>query len=215
MTADNRDEHGLPSWPAAERNKQPILEALQSVLPARGLLLEVASGTGQHAAHFVAGLTDWIIQPSDCDPEHLQTLQRRVALARNERLRPPLALDVLDLRDVPPALQPTAIYCANMVHIAPFAACVGLFTLADRLLDEGGLLLTYGPYSRHGRHTADSNARFDESLKARNPAWGVRDVDELSAVGRERRLELVETRVLPANNLLLVWRRVSANWPVS
>ena len=203
MTSETRDAQGLPWWPAAERNREPILEALKRVLPERGLLLEIASGTGQHAAHFVAGLGGWTIQPSDREPEHLETLRRRVEVAQDPRLLPPLALDVTE---APPRLAPTAIYCANMVHIAPWSACVGLFTLADALLDAGGLLLTYGPYSLHGEHTAESNARFDESLKARNPEWGVRDVDALSAVARERGFELIETCRLPANNLLLVWR---------
>jgi Protein of unknown function (DUF938) len=205
MPSDGLDEHGLPSWPAAERNRQPILEVLQRVLPERGSLLEIASGTGQHAAHFAAGLVGWTIQPSDCDREHLETLRRRVALTANERLLPPIALDVT--REPPTTLAPTAIYCANMVHIAPWAACVGLFTLAHRVLGAGGLLITYGPYSVHGGHTADSNVRFDESLKARNPEWGVRDVDELSAIASERSFELRETCQMPANNLLLVWQR--------
>jgi Protein of unknown function (DUF938) len=207
MPADTLDEHGLPSWPAAERNKQPILEVLRRVLPERGTLLEIASGTGQHAAHFAAGLAGWTIQPSDRDPEHLETLGRRVALAENERLLPPIALDVTQ---APPALSPTAIYCANMLHIAPWAACVGLFTVAHRLLGAGGLLVTYGPYSLHGEQTSESNAAFDLSLKARNPDWGVRDVDELSATAREQAFELTETCPMPANNLLLVWRHRGA-----
>jgi hypothetical protein len=158
MATDSLDEHGLPIWPAAERNKQPILEILRQVLPERGALLEVAAGTGQHALHFANGLAGWTIQPSDVDPDHLETLRRRVALAENARLLPPIHLDVTK---EPPALSPTAIYCANMVHIAPWAACVGLFVLADRLLGADGLLITYGPYSVHGEHTAESNARFD------------------------------------------------------
>jgi hypothetical protein len=203
MASDSLDAHGLPSWPAAERNKQPILEVLARVLPARGLLLEIASGTGQHAAHFAAGLAGWTIQPSDCDPEHLETLRRRAALATDARLLPPL---VLDTTQEPPRVSPDAIYCANMVHIAPWAACVGLFKVADELLAERSLLLTYGPYSLHGEHSADSNARFDESLKARNSEWGVRDVDDLRRVARDHAFQLVETCAMPANNLLLVWR---------
>jgi hypothetical protein len=204
MASDNLDELGLARWPAAERNKQPILEVLQRVLPETGWLLEIASGTGQHAAHFAAGLAGWTIQPSDRDPEHLETLRRRAALTNNPRLLPPIAVDVTE---APPPLSPSAIYCANMIHIAPWAACIGLFGLAQRLLGEGGLLVTYGPYSLHGEHTADSNARFDQSLKSQNPGWGVRDVDHLVEVARERGLELIETCTMPANNLLLVWRR--------
>lgn len=198
------DEHGLPVWPAAERNKAPIAEVLRKALPAQGLLLEVASGTGQHAVHLVTELPGWTIQPSECDLELLETLQRRVALVANPRLLPPIELDVtLEA----PVLEPTAIYCANMVHIAPWTACVGLFSVASRLLPNGGLLVTYGPYLIHGEHTAESNDRFDQSLRERNPEWGVRDVDALEEVARDRGLELVETHPMPANNLSLVWRR--------
>jgi hypothetical protein len=204
MALDPLDEHGLLLWPAAERNKQPILDVLGRLLPETGTLLEVASGTGQHALHFANGLAGWTIQPSDTDAENLETLRRRVALSGNPRLLPPLELDVTG---VPPSLHPTAIYCANMVHIAPWSACLGLFTLADRLLAEDGLLVTYGPYSIHGEHTAESNARFDQSLRERNPEWGVRDVDALEKVAQAHRLMLGDTVPMPANNLLLVWRR--------
>ena len=202
--ADSTDEHGLPIWPAAERNKQPIADALRRELPERGLLLEVASGTGQHAEHFLAALPSWTIQPSDRDPEHLETLKKRVALAADPRFLPPIDLDVT----APPVpLEPTAIYCANMLHIAPWAACLGLFRVAGQWLREGGLLVTYGPYSVHGEHTAESNARFDASLRERNPAWGVRDVGALTEVARGEGFTLLRTHVMPANNLLLVWRR--------
>ncbi len=201
---DHADEHGLPLWPSAERNKAPIAEVLRTVLPLQGLLLEVASGTGQHAVHFTTVLPGWTIQPSECDPELLETLRRRVELAQDAHLLPPIELDVTG---EPPVLAPTAIYCANMVHIAPWAACVGLFRVASRLLSAGAILVTYGPYSVHGGHTADSNARFDESLRERNPEWGVRDVDALEKVAREHALTLTQTHPMPANNLLLVWRR--------
>jgi len=204
MSTDPTDEHGLPLWPAAERNKQAIAEVLKQELPEHGILLEIASGTGQHATYFVTALPRWTIQPSDSDPENLDTLRRRVALAENTRLLPPIELDV---SLAPPVLAPTAIYCANMVHIAPWSACVALFRLAGRLLESGGLLLTYGPYSVHGEHTAESNARFDESLRARNPEWGVRDVDAVTEVADAEGLTLARTHQMPANNLLLVWRR--------
>jgi hypothetical protein len=204
MASESLDDQGLPLWPAAERNKQPILDVLRRVLPERGTLLEVASGTGQHALHFASELGGFTIQPSDADPEHLETLRRRAALAENPRLLPPIELDTT--RE-PPAIRPTVIYCANMVHIAPWSACLGLFELADRLLADDGLLVTYGPYSIHGEHTAESNAHFDQSLRARNPEWGVRDVDALADVARAHRLYLAETHPMPANNLLLVWRR--------
>ena len=206
MPSDPSDEHGLPVWPAPERNKQPIADVLKLVLPERGLLLEVASATGQHALHFAAQLPGWTIQPSDCDPEHLATLQRRVALVKNPRILAPL---VLDVTAATPSCEPTAIFCANMLHIAPWSACLGLFDVAARLLQPAGPLLTYGPYAVHGRHSAESNERFDASLRERNPAWGVRDVDAVAEVARERGFALESTHVMPANNLLLVWRRAS------
>jgi hypothetical protein len=200
----------LPLWPAPERNKQVIADVLRQVLPEGGVLLEIASGTGQHALHFVEALPGWTIQPSDCDPDHLETLRRRVLLALNPRLLAPLELDVM--RE-PPALEPlavvTAIYCANMLHIAPWAACQGLFALGARLLRAGGLLVTYGPYSVGGEHTAESNDSFDRSLRERNPEWGVRDVTAVEEVAREQGFVLAATHAMPANNLLLVWARVS------
>ncbi|HEX6764115.1 MAG TPA: DUF938 domain-containing protein [Polyangiaceae bacterium] len=202
--SDTIDEHGLAIWPAAERNKQPIAEVLRRVLPEQGLLLEIASGTGQHAVHFVGALPGWSIQPSECDSELLETLRQRVALVGNPRLLSPIELDVTGPA---PALEPTAIYCANMVHIAPWSACVGLFGIASRLLRDDGLLVTYGPYSVHGEHTAESNARFDQSLRERNADWGVRDVDALEQVAQDLGFALVQTHSMPANNLLLVWRR--------
>jgi hypothetical protein len=206
MADDVVDEHGLPLWPAPERNKQPIAEVLGQVLPERGVLLEIASATGQHAVHFLNALPGWTIQPSDCDPEHLATLARRVALRGDERLLAPVRLDVT-APPPPPALAPTAIFCANMIHIAPWAACVGLFSTAARLLAPGGVLVTYGPYSVHGAHTAESNERFDRSLRDRNREWGVRDVDAVVEVAREHGFALEATHAMPANNLLLVWRR--------
>lgn len=199
------DEHGLPVWGAPERNKQPIADVLGRVLPERGLLLEIASGSGQHAVHFVSALPGWTIQPSDCDAENLEVLRRRVALTNHPRLLAPLALDVTG---VPPPLEPAAIFCANMVHIAPWAATLGLFSMAERLFGANALLVTYGPYAVHGRHTAESNARFDASLRERNPAWGVRDVDALIEVAAGHGFELAETHEMPANNRLLVWRRL-------
>src|SRR5690349_12420770 len=138
MPSDAIDEHGLPVWGAPERNKQPIAEVLERVLPERGLLLEIASGSGQHAAYFVSALPGWTIQPSDCDPENLDVLRRRVAVTNHPRLLAPLELDVT--RE-PPPLEPTAIFCANMVHIAPWVATLGLFGVGERLLRAGAPLV--------------------------------------------------------------------------
>jgi len=210
VAADLTDAHGLPLWPAAERNKQPIAEMLGAVLPKDGLLLEIASGTGQHALHFVEALPGWTIQPSDCDAGNLETLRRRVELAAHPRLLAPLELDVTaEPPAIEPMVGPTAIYCANMVHIAPWAACRGLFAVGARLLREGGLLVTYGPYSVRGKHTAESNDSFDRSLRDRNPDWGVRDLSAVETLAREQGFVLAATHAMPANNLLLEWRRAS------
>ena len=198
LRGHGRRRHGrarLAARPAPERNKRPIADVLRQVLPERGVLLEIASGTGQHAVHFVNALPGWTVQPSDADPEHLATLAWRVALHGDARLAAPVLLDVTA---APPSLEPTAIFCANMIHIAPFSACVGLFTTAAGLLREGQPLVTYGPYSVHGEHTAESNERFDRSLRARNPEWGVRDVHAVAAVAREHDLRSRRrTRCLP------------------
>lgn len=203
---EHLDASGLPIWAAPERNKGPILEQLQRILPRTpGIFLEIASGTGQHLAHFAAALPDWIFQPSDIDPEHLRTLeQRRLALGLGS-VRAPLALDVC--APVWPELSCDVIYCANMIHIAPWAASVGLFRFAELHLSVGQLLLTYGPYKIAGEHVAESNARFDESLRARNPEWGVRDLSALEEESARFGIRLRESFQLPANNFLIVWER--------
>jgi SAM-dependent methyltransferase len=204
--AEPLDGLGLPSWPAAERNKQPIVEVLQRLLPsAGGTLLEVASGTGQHAAHFARHLAAWTVQPSDCDPEHLAVLERRAVLEGLPNLRAPVVLDVT--QDTVPPLLTDAIYCANMLHIAPWNASLGLFRVAAALLRSGQPLVTYGPYNFAGTFTSESNRQFDASLRERNADWGVRDVDELSPVAEAAGFSLEQTIAMPANNFILSWRR--------
>lgn len=204
--ADSIDEDGLVVWPAPERNKQPILEQLQRFLGARaGLLLEVASATGQHAVHFVRNLQGWTLQTSDCDPSYLQTLRRRVELERNPRLLAPVELDVT--QPVWPVDRVDAIFNANMVHIAPWAAAEGLFRGAGELLAAGALLITYGPYQVDGRHTSESNERFDQSLRERDPEWGVRDLADLNVLATRCGFLERERVEMPANNFLVVWQK--------
>jgi SAM-dependent methyltransferase len=204
--ADELDEHGLPIWGAPERNKGPILEQLVRVLPSPGgTFLEIGSATGQHLAHFAAHLPHYRFLPSDYDPTHLRTLERRRVVLGLANVEAPLALDVTE--SVWPLGEVDVVYSANMVHIAPWEAAVGLFDGAARHLRHGGLLLTYGPYKLAGRHTAESNERFDASLRERNAAWGVRDVDDLSELASARRIELVESTAMPANNFFLVWQK--------
>jgi SAM-dependent methyltransferase len=203
---DELDEHGLPIWGAPERNKGPILEQLVRVLPASGgTFLEIGSATGQHLAHFAAHFPNYRFLPSDYDAAHLATLERRRSVLGLSNIDAPLALDVtapvwpVDVVDV--------VYSANMVHIAPWSAAIGLFDGAARHLGADGLLLTYGPYKVAGRHTAESNERFDASLRERNPEWGVRDLDDLIELGHARSIELALREAMPANNFFLVWRK--------
>lgn len=198
--------HGesLPSAPAALRNRDPILSVLRRVLGPSGTLLEVASGLGDHAAHFAGALSDWIIQPSDLDRESLSVVAARVKNAGLSNLREPVVLDARSERW--PVEQADAVFSANMIHISPWAVTEGLFLGAARTLPQGGLLITYGPYAIDGRHTAPSNAEFDASLKARDSHWGVRNLSDLERVARVAGFRLEERVVMPANNFTLVWR---------
>lgn len=212
--ADTTDEWGLPSWPAAERNKQPILEQLSSLLVGReGLFVELASATGQHIQLFSEHLPGFIFQPSDFDDEHLETLARRVKVLGRARLLPPLRIDAAV---VPWPVAPIdVLYNANMIHIAPWRVTEGLFRGAAHHLKPGGMLVTYGPYSFSGKHTSESNEKFDQSLRSRDASWGVRDVEDLSACATKNGIALVRTIPMPANNFILVWERapVAAKTP--
>lgn len=189
--------------PAAARNRDPILEVLRRVLPPRGLALELASGTGEHAVHFAAALPGLTWQPSDPDAGAVASVAAWRDEAALPNLRPPLQLDVT----APwPVDRVDAIVCINMIHIAPWAATEALFAGAARTLTDGPLV-TYGPYRFDGAFTAPSNAAFDADLRARDPGWGVRDVVDLDAVARAVGLRRDETVALPANNHALVWRR--------
>lgn len=196
----------LPTAPASERNKGPILEVLRTLLPARGRVLEIASGTGQHVAHFAAALTalDW--QPTDADAAQLEVIRARIAAAGLGNVADPLRLDV-HAAPWPVAGPLAALVCINMIHIAPASATPALLAGAAQLLPPGGLLYLYGPFREGGAHTAPSNAAFDASLRARNPEWGVRnleDVDALAGAAGFARTALVR---MPANNLSVAWTR--------
>ena len=195
----------LPSSPAAERNKQPIADVLARVLPAAGLVLEIASGTGHHAEHFARASPALTWQPSEADAEMLPALAARVQRAALPNLRAPLPFDVHD--SAPPLPPVAAVVCANMIHIAPWSACVALLGHAEQLLASGAPLVLYGPFKRAGTHTAPSNAAFDADLRRRNPEWGVRDLDEIVAAARMHALELAEIVAMPANNLVVVLTR--------
>jgi SAM-dependent methyltransferase len=201
----------LPHSPAADRNKQPILDVLRVLLPASGTALEIASGTGQHATWFASSLPGWTWQPSDADAGMLPAIAARVAAAGLPNVRLPLLLDVMapqwPSRGDAFTQAFDAVYCANMLHIAPWSTCAALMQGSARHLAPGGVLVTYGPYLEDGVVTAAGNLDFDASLRARNPAWGLRRVQDVAAQAERAGLLLRQRHAMPANNLLLVFAR--------
>jgi SAM-dependent methyltransferase len=190
--------------PATERNRDPIAAVLREVLPARGLVFEVASGTGQHASYFARLFPGLEWQPSDPDPDALTSIEAWTADGGAENLREPLELDAAGTWPIDHA---DAVLCINMVHISPWAATLGLLAGAARLLPSGGPLILYGPYRRGEVETAESNEAFDRSLKARNPDWGLRDLEEVAAAAKAAGLVLERVVEMPANNLTVVFRK--------
>ncbi len=200
--------------PAAERNRAPILEALLELLPPAGRMLEIAAGSGQHALHFAAAVPGWTWLPTDPDDAALASIRARRAQQPLVNLLPPQRLDVLTetwsdpWADEWPVTPPfDAIYCANMLHIAPWACCAALMRGAVRLLSAGGLLLVYGPFLDRTRPTAAGNAAFDADLRSRDPGWGIRWLHEVDADAQACGLALRLDRPMPANNRLLVFGR--------
>jgi hypothetical protein len=197
----------LPHSPAADRNKEPILVLLREILGESGTALEIASGTGQHAVWFAAFLARWTWQPTDADLAMLPVIAERVAQSGLANILPPRPLDVAahEWRAIPREVD--AIFCANMLHISPWDCCAGLMAGAARHLAPGGLLITYGPYFETGVPPASSNVAFDQDLRARNLAWGIRQLDDVAAEARRNGLALAQRHAMPANNLLLVFTR--------
>jgi hypothetical protein len=193
------------TWGAPERNQQPILNVLSRVLPSRGTLLELASGTGQHATYFARHLPSWTIQPSDVEPQNLDSIRAWVDEALLPNLRQPLRIDVVDDDWQLPAVE--AIFNANLIHIAPWQAAIGLIRGAARQLVPAGMLVLYGPFRIGGQHTAPSNETFDASLRERDARFGVRDLEAVLALAEENGLRLQERLEMPANNQTLVLTR--------
>ena len=192
--------------PATARNREPILAVLCQVLPERGLLLEISSGTGEHAAFMAPQLPGLEWQPSDANPEALVDIDGHSAGSGCDWIRRAVVLDAC--APVWPVARADAILCCNMIHIAPWTAAEGLFTGAARTLGTTAPLVLYGPFRRDGQHTAPSNAAFDESLKSRNPAWGVRCLDsEVQPLATSVGFALDRVFPMPANNLTVVFRR--------
>jgi hypothetical protein len=207
--------------PATQRNREPILEVLLQVLPEAGTVLEVSSGTGEHAVFFAPRLSPRTWLPSDPNPIARASIAAWRDFFPAENLYPPIALNACDSiwtveQTEPPEelsgldlqQQPIrAIVNINMIHIAPWSACLGLMAGAQRVLPRAGILYLYGPFQQGGRHTAPSNATFDDSLRAQNPEWGVRNLEEVVAVAERHGLFLLKTWAMPANNLSVVFQR--------
>lgn len=194
--------------PAAVRNTEPILTVLRDVLPRRGRVLEIGSGTGQHVIAFAATFPAIVWQPSDPDPLARDSIAAWAADSGADTVAPPLDLDVT-VPDWETALTHPfdAVLCINLLHIAAWEACEGVFRGAARLLSAPGPLVLYGPFKRGGGHTAPSNAQFDRALRWHDPAWGVRDLDEVTDLARTEGFALDRVVEMPSNNLSVVFRR--------
>ena len=190
--------------PATARNSEPLAEVLAEELPDRGLVLEIASGSGEHAVFLARRFPalDW--QPSDVDLEALASVDAWAAEAAVANLRPAITLDAAQANW--PIAAADAVLCVNMVHISPWSAAVGLFTGAGRILTSGAPLVLYGPFIEPGRETAPSNLAFDQSLKQRNSEWGLRNTADLDALAADHGLRRTARHAMPANNLVLVYR---------
>lgn len=200
--------------PAFHRNREPIFAVIEPCLRGkRGTVLELGSGTGQHAVDYAGRLPEIVWQPSDEDPDLVRSIEAWRLYSKLPNLRPPLTID-LARPDWPAHIAPElasagllAVFCANVIHIAPWRVAEGLFAGVPRLLRPEGKLFLYGPFMRGGAHTAPSNEAFDRSLKSRNPEWGVRDIDDVTKLAEAGGLKLARTVPMPANNFTLVFAR--------
>ncbi|MBD2592892.1 DUF938 domain-containing protein [Nostoc spongiaeforme FACHB-130] len=204
------------SAPATERNRQPILEVLLKVLPDSGTVLEIASGTGEHAVYFTSQLRNVMWLPTDVSPQARASIVAWTEHYECQNIYPPLELDakepvwVVEQETTTQLLNNSpivAIVNINMIHISPWSACLGLMAGASRILPVGGILYLYGPFKQGGEHTAPSNAAFDEYLRSQNPEWGVRNLDDVIAAAQTEHLVLKQIYEMPANNLSVVFER--------
>ncbi len=195
---------GARRAPATARNRDPLVDALRPLLPAAGLVLEVASGTGEHAVHFARRFPDLAWQPTDADPAALPSIAAWAQARPAPNLRAPLRLDV---REAWPGECVDAVLAINLLHISPWEATAALMAGAARALPRGAPLIVYGPFWRAGREPAPSNLAFDEILRARDPGWGVRSLEAVVERARAGGLGLATVTEMPANNLLVTWRR--------
>jgi len=189
--------------PSVARNREPIAAALRGLLPEAGMVLEVASGSGEHALHLAREFPNLTFQPSDPGAEARASIAAWREAEGPPNLLPPIRLDVLEDAPFPPA---AGVLCINMIHIAPWAATLGLLRHAAAALPAGAPLILYGPYLRAGVPTAEGNRAFDADLRARNPEWGIRALEDVAeAAGDDFALERVVE--MPANNLTVLFRR--------
>lgn len=221
MSPDDMRQHA----PATERNREPILEVLLRVLPPWGTILEVSSGTGEHAAFFAPRLSPRKWLPSDPNPQARASIASWRTHSPSDNLYPPLDLDVrapvwpVEAATLPEWLNRSdfdtsplvAIANINMIHIAPWSACLGLMAGAGRLLPPGGILYLYGPFKQGGEHTSPSNLAFDEALRSQDPDWGVRDLEDVVAAASTQHFTMLETYKMPANNLSVVFQKDSGS----
>ena len=197
---------------ATQRNREPILQVLLEVLPPTGTILEVASGTGEHATYFAPRLKPrkWI--PSDTNASLRESIMAWIKHSPSENLHQPLNIDAsqplwqVEKEELSEINDISAMVNINMIHISPWSACLGLMAAASRILSPGGILYLYGPYKQYGKHTAPSNAAFDEYLQEQNPEWGVRNLDDVVQVAENNHLTLQKTYQMPANNLSVVFK---------
>ena len=192
--------------PAAARNREAIRQALQNEWPTQGEVLEIASGSGEHAVFLARHAPHLRFQPSDPDPEARDSIEAWRVHEGLDSVAPPLSIDVRKFDWADSISQFEAFLCINMVHIAPWSASEGLFKGSETALAPTGLLYLYGPFQRGGHHTAESNAAFDESLRERNPEWGVRHLEAVEALANQSGLTLQKVIEMPANNLSLIFR---------
>ena len=205
-TSDGTSDDARLYAPSTGRNRNPILGALQLYLPERGLVLEIASGTGEHVSYFASqSPADLVFQPSDVEAEHRASIDAWVRGLELVNVRPAIALDAVS--DAWPVAQADAVLCINMSHISPWAATEGLIRGAARTLAPGGFLYLYGPYRRDGRHTAASNEGFEQWLKSQSPEYGVRDLEAVAALAAAHGFSPPDVIDMPANNFSVVFRR--------
>jgi len=191
--------------PAAGRNREPILAVLRAHLPPTGLVLEVASGSGEHIVHFARAFPGLELQPSDADRQARASIDAWRAEAGLQNIKPAIALDAA--AESWPISTADAVLCINMIHIAPWQAAVGLMRGAAALLRADSMLYLYGPFRREGAHTAPSNAAFDRSLRMQDPSWGVRDLETVTGLAQSHGFAEPLVEAMPANNLSLIFRK--------